>query len=215
MTVRVPILDSDDQINLTHLPSQVLAQLALNDVIAYDTFNRANAASPGTADSGHAWTDTAGVVTITSNRLKDGTAGGSGNGFAYVDAGIGNGICEATIRRGATYGAGIGFRITDANNGLFVLSNAAGTSIAIYKRVAGVNTSLATATFAWPAAYAQDMRVTVRGDLIRVICDGAVVVSHTLSSGDLTAFPTTLTKWGFYLANGGTTYDNFVLRTTT
>lgn len=100
-----------------------------------DSFNRANSASLGNADSGQTWTQLQGTHEIVSNRARHTSAVDSD--AAVIDCGATHVIVTAKV-----YGtqAGLIARCSDINNFYLVFSNNATT--AMFKRVAGTYTQL-------------------------------------------------------------------------
>lgn len=190
------------------------ALFGFSDVGLVDTFDRTTSTTTlGSADTGQAWVTS--EVGIVSNRMK-GTASVAAGFPARIDYGTGGGnaIGSIVVRRGTGKGVGLGLRVTDVDNGLFALSNVGGTAVNLYKRVAGVNTSLGTVAVVWAESLAMSLSIIARNDYVKIALDGTVVLGITLSGADYTAFPNTLTKWAPYFSVGDnlTTYENLTIK---
>jgi len=178
-------------------------------VIVSDGFNRANAATLGTTDTGQAWSGTA--MSIVSNQAKPTT-----NSHAYVNTGITDMDVTAVVVSGSAAGESLGVNFNadgTANNRLnFGL---VGNTPTLFKVNAGASAAVAsaTATATVTAGTVNTLRVTSIGSAIVGYLNGVQVLTYTLAAADVTKYKV-LTYAGLRAsdANAGT-YDSFTVST--
>lgn len=141
--------------------------------VVSDSFNRADAASLGSADTGQAWTAHVGTWGITSNRASNQSAAPSIE-TASVNAGIADGEVEVTL---AVLGGvpGVVARLTDGSNFLVFLST--GTEVRLWKVVAGAFTLLGSFTVA--VAAGDVLKVRLSGSDVRAYHNGVERIAVT------------------------------------
>ena len=159
-----------------------------SDVALADTFQRADSATLGTAETGQTWTTVTGGIGITSNLAQINT--GAGTSLAIVDAGIANGSIECAWRyAGASSGNGMILRWIDSSNYLFTAIESAGGTLKLYKYDAGALTALATVTGIGMTGDAwHQVKVTMRGSVITVSINGVQKINHSLSAANQTKY---------------------------
>lgn len=180
-----------------------------------DAFTRANdAANLSTAADGPtdlAWTALSGTWGITSNTAYCSAAHATKPNVAYVDTGTSDIVLEVATATVIT-GMGLAFRIQDVDNYYFIrCDTAAGGSIALFKRVAGVETSLGST--AAGMANGNRIQVIVKGNKIAVNNgSSSSYFTFKLNVADNT-FPTG-TKHGLRAATSSITprFDDFYAR---
>jgi len=205
--------------------SGMLVQAALvgsrKGLIVKDSFDRADAAALGAADSGQAWSAADGTWGVIGARcyLSSATAHGSvvmelrtPDIDMEVDCRLSTAVNRADF--------GPLFRNIDNSNYLLgVLGKVVGVDhIALYKREAGAFTQLAeVASAGLVEGRTYKFRIVARGTRIELLVDGVSKISYTLTGGDATLF-TTPTKIGFRTNvdagadDGGSRYDNLSVR---
>lgn len=159
------------------------------DLAAIDTFVRANAATLGTSDTGHAWTRQTGALGITSNAAQ--TVAGSGTSIETIDPGTADGEVSADLRwdAGGLSGNGVVIHWVDSSNFIFAAIESAGAALRLKKVSSGVTTNLAEVTGLSHASEAWHlMRITYRGDTIKVYLNGRLTTTHTLTAADYTKY---------------------------
>jgi hypothetical protein len=137
-----------------------------NQAISIDDFNRADSSTIGTDDQGNTWTEHHGDWTIASNKLTCAHVLPEGFSWITLDAGESDVDIEFTCISGRNVdvnGCGVRFRYVDsANYWAFWIFRLGGVPAwYLQKRVAGVDTTLATASTS-----------TIFGKVFRVIADG-------------------------------------------
>lgn len=168
---------------------------------ASDPFTRADGAM-GSTTEGHVWTAIGGGTTtyaISGNKVVSSAIGGGAYSVAAViDAGFSDGAISADLTRvGAD--VGMAFRVTDINN--LYLVQFFTTDVALYKRVAGGFTLLATTP--QDSTVTRNLRVVFIGSSITVFVDGVQKLSVTDSTY------LTPTRHGLLVNTNGNTWDNF------
>jgi hypothetical protein len=167
-----------------------------------DGYNRPdNLGTLGVAESGQAWAvlGTGAVWGVASNQA--GPQGGTGPSYALIDSGVSTAIVQATFAIIAGVGTRLAFRISDANNLWYVEAQL--TAYKIYKRVAGVETLMATYSVT-PA----------NGDVIKVSLEANVIKFYRNAGGPFAtvtdAFNQAATKHGIGTASSLTPrFDDF------
>lgn len=169
-------------------------------MIVTDSFTRADSAvSLGTSDSGHAWTAHGATWGVASGRGYQAVADGTYHA-ASVNASVADGKVQATLAASAI--GGICARLSDDSNFLHLEFGGA-NDFTLYKRVAGVFTSLGTFT-ATPAA----------GDVIALECRGTSLTAYLNGVARITAtdaFNSSATRWGLSTQNITIRYDDFTV----
>jgi hypothetical protein len=142
-----------------------------------DSFDRANASTLGTADSGQAWTTNAGVFSIASNQASSSSSGGSFT--ATLDAGIADIDMRIDVVIGASNSnPGVVFRSVDISN--FWHFTVAAGSWFLYKRVANSYTSMGSGS--GPGSGTHTVRVVAVGSNIEVYINGFSKITTTDAS---------------------------------
>lgn len=219
----VPAFDWNKAIEDYKRQSAEAAVTKRNRALVVDSFSRRSANGIGKPEVGTDWTWYPGAgggnPSISNGRLL---FPANSTNAALLSAGAANGRASVelylpTAQAGLNADAGIAFRATDNANTLFVsIYHAADNSInrvSIWKRQAGAATKLAEVLSVGliRGAY-YDLAVTFKGDKITAFLDGASVLTHTLSAGDMTTFGsnTKVGLWG--PASTPATFANFVCR---
>lgn len=185
---------------------EIPANPPITDWFVLDSFNRPNAASLGVDEfSRRTWVNQgAAVYTTASYKAVPTTVGVTMLDTLRSDLEI-----NTTITMGGTL-AGVTFRGNDVDNYLFAVLS--GSATALYKRVAGVNSILATAAETHTAGVDYQVRVIANFGSILVYVNGILLLNHTLSGPDTTTFAG-WTKAGFYTSGTtGAAFDNFGVR---
>jgi hypothetical protein len=179
--------------------------------IASDSFNRANATTLGTADTGGSWHEQfATDWQITSNTATfHGTSGWS---CAYLTA---LGQADMTVQADFNYGSGVDYgliaRVTDQDNLLFLDLSVSGANLVgnIFRRVGGSFTGIGTLfTVTAPTPGMHTAKLVCAGSTITAYVDGVV---------QTTASDTTQSGTGAGISNNGNdpghieTFDNFLV----
>jgi hypothetical protein len=170
---------------------------------ASDTFDRVNAATLGSAESGQPWTDIRGQWGITSNNAICQTPLADHN-ITIVETLLADCVINLALSASNTGGPGLVFRYVDANNYLYcwAISN-----LHVGKVVAGVDTELDNVAAALGVAW--NPRVTLSGTSVIVSNGGGAAIS----TKTITEFATA-TKHGLFGIGslGGTTrFNNFTV----
>jgi hypothetical protein len=214
----------------------VANQIAIDSIRVYDglipkpllvdDFGRGNGLGagtnvPGNAESGQAWQSIMGATPWLVRDLNTALAGSwttsgilglgtvsvanSAADTLVVDAGSAEGIFSAQVISSSGLGSlGIAFRFSDANNGFFTEANGGGTTL--YRRQAGVNTSIASSAVTQAGGTtAANVRHTVIlcGSSIQVYMNGVRVCSVT------DTFNQTATLHGLHSTSSGATGHDF------
>jgi hypothetical protein len=172
-------------------------------IIVQDSFNRADSASLGTAETGQTWVYSNKPYGIRSNQAYlhlNGTT--SFDSVAYIDSGISDGKITWTI---ATYQASnsrLIFRYVDFGNHLAIEPRA--NDIRIYKRVA--NTTTTVGTFPHSSASGDVISVELTGSTVKVSVNGTLKTTVTIAE------LITATKHGMFANNTEVVrYDDFIV----
>ena len=152
-------------------------------ILVLDSFNRSNGYL-GTAETGQPWL-TGGIATtawdIYSNKAMRHSSTDSVNDVAYIDCGRSNVTVNANITMGS-YNSGMRLIArmsgTDINNSMSFYFDSAG-GIRIYKRISGVETSLAVGTYSVTVGSAYACSFSCKGNDFSVSIGGAVVLTAT------------------------------------
>lgn len=173
-------------------------------VTVYDSFDRTNDATTlNTGTSGTAWSAVAGTWGVISNTgYLVTTAAAAAPNVAVVESLLSSTTVGVTLSTNPT-GTRVVVREADASNYIYLENN--GTGYDLIKRVAGVNTTLATYTMTTAAG--DKIIVVLNGTLINVYINGFARLSATTSSG------ATNTKHGIGTATGVTSarFDDFIV----
>jgi len=161
-----------------------------------DDFNRVDAATLGTADSGHVWTS--GLFGITSNRAQS-----TGSTQAVVDYGSADATITAKVVAHGGGSAGIVFRYVDASNYFGV------TTTLVFKRVGGVLTNFAAFDAGATIAAGDTCRVTVSGSTITVFRQAASTGSFVQVATYTDTSLATATKHGLRASAANGQIDTF------
>lgn len=198
----------------TYAPlSKVAAALRLDEMVAWDTFNRADGAI-GTADSGQSWTAyNGGTWSVSSNLLG---VAESNTRVVALDSTVSDGAAEMSFSIGAGSLVGVVFRLADASN--YLMLEVSSSAFRIQKRDSGSNTLL-TSGSAVSLSSSEVYRLTVRfigdavaGELRDMSGRSRATVTHTLSGADQTKYGSN-TRHGLLTFNASAArFDNFVVR---
>lgn len=166
-------------------------------VLVSDTFTRASPGDGtlGTADTGQTWVSMVGAWGIVSGEAALTTF----PGLAVVNAGASNYTIQATVSVADT-GSALTWRVADNNNRYSVLANT--TALTVFKRVAGVVSSLGTASAG--SAGGDVIKVDVRGSVFTVYRNGVQLLQ--VSDSDVTS-----TNVGFRADTTSARFDNFTV----
>ncbi len=183
--------------------AQLLAKLVEKGVKVYDTFDRSDSASIGTADTGQIWTEDVGDLQISGNLLKTTTVS-SGQSICSLESGLSNGRFSLTVNIGAdliTRNVGVIFRMTDANN--FWVARPSKTSggagsVQIVKCVSGVFTTVANISATVNANTEYSVMAVANNDIISLYFNGSLITEITDN------FNATATKAGVRFGTTGT-----------
>lgn len=177
----------------------LLPHLADN-VLASDSFTRANSTSIGKLETGQTWVNTAAPWGVSNGQAYVPTPDANLDRL-IVDVGTPN-FSVTVVATVLADNQRILFRYVDTANELYI--NMSTVNISLNKRVANALTSLATIN-----------RTPVAGDIIRVICRGnslTLYVNGTQLASVTDATFNTATKVGLALLNTNTArFDNFLV----
>lgn len=190
---------------------------AASGLLVRDGFNRPDSNTAlGRAETGQVWTvgNAGDAATLPTFGLSGGKAievgaGTQNDGHAWVDAGASDGIrisCDVGVATAASaLNAGILFRRQDATNYLCLrLANSADT-IAIFRNLATVRSTVKSQAFATVDGQVVHLDILLQGPLITVLANGAFQFTHSDAN-----FMATGTKHGLYTTGvTGVTWENF------
>lgn len=179
----------------------LLARAGVPPWIVGDTFARADNAALGNADSGQAWTSSAGAFRVTSKAAAPTT---DVNTRSYVETGVADQWASAAFAS-APDGTGrhwVIARLVDANN--YYRVSAYPTSLELQKIVGGSVTSLATVGITPP----------VMGDVVGLRCVGTTleVYINSVLITSVTDASLAGTKAGLQASKAATKFRNFTVR---
>jgi len=199
-------VDSTYTATTTQMSNKVSSAISTDSAVVWDSFNRANSTtSMGVSDSGHTWTSVTGVWGISSNQAYK--VGATAECLATVP-GVGDGLVAADVNDAAR----LAFRVVDTLNYLFVRLNTG--TIDLYKRVAGANVLLASATPAAFSAVSNRLEISFTGPVISVRFNAGLFIQYTLTAADYAIYPNTLTTCGLSTSTGTTPrWENFYIST--
>lgn len=183
---------------------------AVTGPIVSDSFDRANNASLGSADTGQVWTNYVGACGIDNNQAWAPTLV-SGTAIALLDAGVADGTFSIAVSSRPLTGNrddALLFRAAGGSDFLMARHNAAVNLVTLHKCVAGSFTQLADAALTEPDPYT--VTVVASGANITVSIDGVQYINHTLSAGDQTAFGAN-TLVGMRVRNINARLDNLLV----
>lgn len=184
--------------------TQVLLRPSYNfrnlDAIAWDNFNRADAASLGNTPTGSAWT----LVNnwqILSNKARCTSASGLAT-FALT-ANVVAEVSLSNLNADATAAAGIVFRFSSSSSyWRFIINRSGGSTWVLSKIVGGVTSTVTSGAIT--AADTAELRVIAQGTRIRCWLDRKLVTDTTSSDGSSN------TSVGLYTLSDTTTdFDDF------
>lgn len=155
----------------------------------------------GSGGSGKTWTSTRGAWGVVTNKAQA-SALDTGLALATHDSSNPNVMLDLTLTRAGGV-AGAVLRYVDADN--YIYAGHDGTNAYMVKRVAGVETTVATAAVAFGAG---GLRVRLSGTGARMYWNNALVQA-AVTVGD--AALQTSGKHGLYTTNTGNTFDNAVV----
>lgn len=185
------------------IPADALVPAAVTS----DDFTRANGAPGNTNvyDGGTAlaWGDKLGTAAIIGNALGW-SALSSGEGLVAVDGGKADVVIIASLTRSAGV-IGLVTRWVDANNYVRIIHD--GANAKIIKRVAGVETTAATAAIAFSAG--ADLLVAWDRTNIRAWYNGTAISGSATAISDAGVQNGTII--GLYSSDTGNTADNFAV----
>ena len=194
------------------MPRSIATARGLLNDLATDSFNRADAATLGNADSGQAWTLDNGAFAIVSN-----TARKTGVPESIADLSVGQADVDITLTESLPAGnngdAGILFRFVDLSNywRWQIRRNTAGNYDGnLTRRVAGVNTNMGGVSVTPGSTVV--LRVVALGSLITVY-SGGVQRAQVIDTALVTA-----TRHGIYDSNdegSRATFDDLTILKTT
>lgn len=169
-------------------------------VLFLDSFNRANAAALGTADTGQTWTDSG--MTISSDKAL---AAGAGTCVELVDVGA-ELTYEGTVTPGTDGDAGLAFRGLTTTDCLYAQIDISPNRLVLGREPSGaILDSSTSVTFVVGTPYV----ITVRceGTSVKVSVDGVELIDYTLAGAELTLVGAT--KIGLRSVNDGvSTFDD-------
>lgn len=197
----------------------VLERLTLDLATVRDGFARTTSSGLGTADKGGDWTIQAGTWSTDPTRGAAITLAGAAACYAAtVDVGSANVTMTVTINaayyNSVTLGPALVFRASNSANLYFIGFHQTTNYIQLYKRVAGVNTFLASSPAGAGSALANGDVITVQVSTwsVRVLQNGTPVLHYSIGAGDQFNGATTTHGLGFLDSAGaaGTYYfDDF------
>lgn len=159
-----------------------------------DDFGRAIGPLGFTSGEGRAWEFYSNGVAPDWRVTSVGTGSlitGASINLAVVDALTGNGTLTVTASSlGSNRRGGVVLRAQDWDNNVFLFQSAAGTGLTLYKRVAGVATSIATSTY-----------IPANGDIYDVVLFNANITVKVNGATIITATDSTFqgeTRHGLY-----------------
>jgi len=153
------------------------------------------------------WNVPSGNWSITAGAAAPQTGG---TRVAIYDAGSPNVLAAVTLNRQASTDAGLIVRSNSAATTylLVELVNTAGGSAKLSKVIAGTSTTLASATKVGALSIVP-IAVRLAGASVSFLYNGVVVISYTLTAGELTTFGTQ-TSMGIWVSNGTSeSFDDF------
>lgn len=170
----------------------------------YDSMVRADGAI-GSAESGQAYTNVQGTAAISSNEGYFSTD--TNRDTVVLDSGVGDGIFEASIKGdiGATDKRVPDLIVRGNGSDQYLLVTISGGSLVeLYKRATGgTYTQLASASFSGSDDTYYRVTVLAIGAVIRVFVNGALYITHTLTSGNETTFDNSHPYTGLSLVKSG------------
>lgn len=182
-----------------------------NNVIAWDSFNRADSTtSLGTTSGGQTWlaADTL-TFGILSNMAY--TPAGLGWGFDLIDIAVSDFVYECDMVWATNTNGVILFRSdgTTSNRWILVVTRDATNNFQLTKTVAGAETTVASVTFTPVAGQNYRMRVECRGSTINGYLDGNLLLNVT----DTALQTNTKIGIGAYAPTGipGVKWDNLIV----
>lgn len=221
-------LMTDDKVHMNSAGYYLMAQLILRGLgldvtakpassvaetshaVVLDYFNRADAATPGAALSGQAWSPAAGAWAIESGRMRP-----TAPGTAVVDAGTSDFDVSATVfvpTGGAACGV-LGRAVGDASRiGLFVAST--DNSINLFVKHGATNYAAsgnASRADLFKIGANNLLRLRGKGAQVTGWLNGVKVIEHTLSSADQAGLNVAGNTFVGVRSGGSTTYifDSF------
>lgn len=218
-TLNYSVPGSNQMKDLAVIPNLALGitgRAITNNVVSSsfsDTFTRTSASSLGTSDSGAAWTQVTGVMGT------DGTKGyvvtNGAPSLAWAEAGLADATWQALFTQSTPtldY-AGFVFRYVDSSNFLVIESDGASTAgqgkIRIYKKVAGVDTTISAGGTAGTYLSASDvsnaLKVITSGSTLNFYVDGVFKEAITCTDHQ------TATKCGFFSYGTSQKIDNLTV----
>lgn len=178
-----------------------------------DTFTRADSAlTLGNAETGQAWSvgdagDAATLPTfgISTNQAYAVSLGNQSDPHVIVDSGVADCTIQCGVIVPTSLGSGVLFRRANSSNYFAVYLNTA--TVTILRNLAGVRSSVASASRAVSVGATVAVKVVLVGSSIKVYCDGLLLITYTDANN------ATATKHGFFAqtGGGGAVYDNFLV----
>jgi hypothetical protein len=157
--------------------ASVGATPAASSIVVTDSFNRPDALTLGTTDTGQPWAVASGLWGISANQAYERTVGADVIGVVTIDVGTRDGEVSARTF-GAAFFLGIGARILDAYNGFFLVRQ--GSEIGLQRRLPGVFEGVGGPAFVLSSTDAR-LRLRLRGRRLSVYADDVHVHDHWMS----------------------------------
>lgn len=186
------------------MPSDALAVATSYDTIDYVTTFRERASTT----LGPEWTALAGSLVITADGYLSSAAADNSPDRAMVDVNRANVVLEADVYMTVQTGAAVLCRVVDAANFLMWTVETAGTTVRLYKVVAGVATQLVSAGANVGLGSWNTLRVEATDTVIRGYLNGLNLAGYVLTAGAEASTFTTPGKHGVGLnaQSGGVHY---------
>lgn len=142
-----------------------------------DSYNRDDSAlTLGNTDTGQTWQTPLGLWGISSNTAYIAVGDGFGTDAAYVEASEADVAVQVTFST-VNQGQRLLGRYVDADNYLFVSAEGGGAAYALYKREAGVNSSLGS--YSVGIANGDVLKLNMNGNDLEVFLNGTSRITAT------------------------------------
>jgi hypothetical protein len=155
-----------------------------------DDFNRTGNLGGSTASGGGVWTAGAGQLTTIAGHTVIPVGGSQIEYSAWLGAGQADMVVDVPIKLSPTANRtniSAMARVVDINNYLLV-SLVPNGGLTLYARVAGTYTGRGTVTVSNTPGTSHTITIKTFGNVVKVYYDLALIITYTLSAGEITAF---------------------------
>lgn len=197
--------------------AQLISQATFGDtgsgsLIVSDTATRANSTStPGSAETGQAWTVHTGTWGINTEQLYPVTQ--DDREFMTLESGLVNGYFGVDMYTSSWTAFGLCLTVRGVSTGTYLLVQLLDGMLSLYKYESGIPTLLTAKILTLADSTSYTVLVRASGSSLAISVGGAILIDYTLSAGDTITFTAAnatrvgLQQW-VYTPGGTVRFDN-------